>query len=147
MAYELSVTRLIDAPPEKVWDVLVNRTNEWWCPTPWRAEVDWGQRRPGTAVQTVMYGPDGEVNEHPGFMLAWDEGRRVATTDAIERDLQPGGPFMLGIWEVAPEGNGTRYTARARHWTSESMLHHKEMGFEQGWGICADQLKALCESS
>jgi uncharacterized protein YndB with AHSA1/START domain len=53
---------------------------------------------------------------------------------------------MLGIWEIAPEGSGTRYTARARHWTSESMLHHKEMGFEEGWGICADQLKALCEA-
>ena len=37
--FELSVTRLIDAAPDKVWDVLVNRTAEWWCPQPWRAEV------------------------------------------------------------------------------------------------------------
>ena len=48
--YELSVTRLIDAPPAKVWDTLVNRTNEWWCPKPWRAEVNWGERKAGDSV-------------------------------------------------------------------------------------------------
>jgi uncharacterized protein YndB with AHSA1/START domain len=30
--HELVVTRLIAASPDKVWDVMVNRTNEWWCP-------------------------------------------------------------------------------------------------------------------
>ncbi|MBS0481490.1 MAG: SRPBCC domain-containing protein [Proteobacteria bacterium] len=144
--YELSVTRLIKADPAKVWEVMTNRTNEWWCPKPWRAEVDWGSRTPGGYTNTVMYGPDGETNQHPGFILAWDEGRRIATTDAIERDLQPGGPFMLGIWEITPEDGGTRYTGRARHWTPESMAHHREMGFDEGWGVMADQLKELCEA-
>lgn len=143
--YELSVTRLIDAAPDKVWQVLTERTNEWWCPKPWRAEVNWGSRTPGGKTHTTMYGPNGEKNEHPGFILAWDEGRRIAVTDAIEGDLQPAGPFMLGIWEIVPEGSGTRYTGRARHWTPESMAHHKEMGFDEGWGIMADQFKELCE--
>ena len=145
--YELSVTRLIDAAPDKVWQVLTTQTNAWWCPKPWRAEVNWGSRAPGGKTHTTMYGPGGEKNEHPGFILAWDEGRRIAVTDAIEGDLQPSGPFMLGIWEIAAEGSGTRYTGRARHWTPESMAHHKEMGFEEGWGIMADQFKALCEEA
>ncbi len=144
--YELSVTRLIDAAPDKVWQVMTTRTNEWWCPKPWRAEVDWGSRTPGGRTHTTMYGPEGEKNEHPGFILAWDEGRRISVTDAIDGDLEPSGPFMLGIWEIAPEGSGTRYTGRARHWTRESMAHHKEMGFDEGWGVMADQLKALCEA-
>ncbi len=144
--YELSVTRLIDAAPDKVWQVLTERTDEWWCPKPWRAEVNWGSRAPGGRTHTTMHGPNGEKNEHPGFILAWDEGRRIAVTDAIEGDLQPAGPFMLGIWEIAPEGSGTRYTGRARHWTSETMAHHKEMGFDEGWGIMADQFKELCEA-
>ena len=55
------------------------------------------------------------------------------------------GPFMIGIFAIAPEGSGTRYTASARHWTAESMAHHQEMGFAEGWGAVADQLKALCE--
>ena len=144
--YELSVTRLIDAAPDKVWQVMTTRTNEWWCPKPWRAEVDWGSRTPGGRTHTTMYGPEGEKNEHPGFILAWDEGRRISVTDAIDGDLEPSGPFMLGIWKIAPEGSGTRYTGRARHWTRESMAHHKEMGFDEGWGVMADQLKALCEA-
>ena len=145
--YELSVTRLIDAAPDKVWQVLTTRTNEWWCPKPWRAEVNWGSRTPGGKTHTTMYGPNGEKNEHPGFILAWEEGRRIAVTDAIEGDLQPSGPFMLGIWEIAAEESGTRYTGRARHWTPESMAHHKEMGFDEGWRIMADQFKALCEEA
>ena len=144
--HELSVTRLIDAPTDKVWQVMTERTDEWWCPKPWRAEVDWGPRAPGGRTHTTMYGPGGEKNEHPGFILAWDERRRIAVTDAIEGDLEPAGPFMLGIWEIAAEGSGTRYTGRARHWSSESMAHHKEMGFDEGWGIMADQLKTLCEA-
>lgn len=144
-AHELSVTRHIAAPPEKVWDVLANRTDEWWCPLPWRARVDWGERRAGAAVHTVMHGPDGAVHEHPGLILAWDEGRRIATTDAIVGELEPGPPFMIGIWELVPEGDGTRYTARARHWSEEAMNQHREMGFEQGWNACTDQLQALCE--
>lgn len=31
---ELSLTRHIEAPPDKVWDVLVNRQEEWFCPKP-----------------------------------------------------------------------------------------------------------------
>lgn len=144
--HELSVTRLIDASPARVWEAMVNRTDEWWCPKPWRAKVDFGARRPGVVSCATMYGPDGEVNEHPGMILAWDEGRRFALTDAIQGDLQPAGPFMIGIWEIDAEGSGARYTARARHWTAESLAHHREMGFEPGWSACADQLKALCEA-
>ena len=143
--HELSVTRLIDAPPAKVWDAMVNRTNEWWCPAPWRAEMDFGSRQSGGYSMAVMYGPDGEVNRHPGYLLAWDEGRRFAMTDAIQEGLQPAGPFMLGIWEIEPEGTGTRYTARARHWSEEAARQHEDMGFTEGWAACAAQLAEICE--
>ncbi len=143
--HELSITRYIDAPPAEVWDVMANRIEEWWCPKPWRAEFDGLERRPGGSGNCTMYGPDGEVHPHDGIVLAWDEGRRFAFTDAIVGDLEPAGPFMIGVWEIAPEGNGTRYTAKARHWTEEARQRHEEMGFEAGWGACADQLKALCE--
>ena len=145
MAHELSVTRLIAAPPEKVWDVMVNRQEEWWCPRPWRATIDRQERRPGGPCEMTFRGPDGESFPQNGIYLAWDEGRRFATTDAVTGDLEPAGPFMIGIWEVAPEGDGTRYTATARHWTEETLRQHEEMGFAEGWAACADQLKALCE--
>ena len=146
-AHELSVTRLIAAPPAKVWDIMVNRQEEWWCPVPWRAKVDRQDRRAGGVCNMTFYGPDGEESQQNGIYLAYEEGRRFVTTDAVTGDFIPAGPFMIGIWEIAPDGNGTRYTARGRHWTEEAMKQHEEMGFIDGWGACADQLKALCEAS
>ncbi len=143
--HELSVTRLIAAPPTSVWHVMTERMEEWWCPKPWRAEFTQLDRFPGGVSRVVMYGPDGEQNPHDGFVLVWDEGQRFSVTDAIKPDLMPDGPFMLGIWSIAAEGGGTRYTAVARHWSHETMKHHEEMGFAEGWGVCADQLQALCE--
>lgn len=29
---ELTITRYIDAPPERVWDAMTRRQEEWWCP-------------------------------------------------------------------------------------------------------------------
>ncbi len=144
--YELSVTRLIAAPPAKVWQAMTEQTEEWWCPKPWRAVFERLERRPGGVSLVTMYGPGGEVHKHDGFVLAWDEGRRFAFTDAIKPDLMPDGPFMLGIWSIEAEGGGTRYTAVARHWSEDAMKNRAEMGFDEGWGVCADQLKALREA-
>ena len=143
---ELSVTRYIDAKPDKVWTVMVDRQEEWWCPQPWRAEIDVQDRRPLGACNMTFYGPDGEESPQNGVYLAYDEGWRFVTTDAVTADFEPSGPFMIGIWEIAPEGDGTRYTATARHWSEETAKQHEEMGFTEGWGVCADQLKALCEA-
>lgn len=146
---ELSVTRLIAAPPELVWDVMTARQTEWWCPLPWRAEIveqDW---RAGGRCAMVFKGPGGEEMPQEGIFLEVSHGRRFVTTDCAVRDpndeWRTAEPFMIGIWEIEPEGDGTRYTARARHWSEEKYQAHKDMGFEGGWGACADQLVALCE--
>jgi uncharacterized protein YndB with AHSA1/START domain len=142
---ELSLTRSIAAPPERVWDVMVNRQEEWFCPRPWRAKIDYQDRRPGGRCDMTFYGPDGEAMPQNGIYLAFDEGRRFVMTDAIRGDFEPHGPFMIGIWEIEPEGDGTRFPGRARHWTDEAVEQHKQMGFEAGWGAAVDQLQALCE--
>lgn len=145
-ALELSITRFIAAPPEKVWRVMTDRQEEWWCPKPWHAVIERQDRRAGGVCNMTFHGPDGESHPQNGIYLAYEEGRRFVTTDAVTADFEPAGPFMIGIWEIAPEGDGTRYTARARHWTEESCRQHAEMGFEAGWGACTDQLQALCEA-
>ena len=148
-ARELTLSRYIEAPPARVWDTLVNRQEEWFCPKPWRAQIDHQDRRAGGECRMTFYGPDGEVMPQNGIYLAYDEGRRFVTTDAMvygeDRELEPAGPFMIGFWEIEPDGSGTRFTARARHWSDEAVAQHKEMGFDAGWGAMADQLKALCE--
>ena len=144
--HELSVTRFIAAAPEKVWDVMANRQEEWWCPRPWSIEMIAQERRPGGRSAMIMRGPEGEEMPQEGIFLAWEEGRRFVTTDAVTSDFRPAGPFMVGIWEIEPEGDGTRYTASARHWSEETMRQHAEMGFEEGWSACAAQLAELCEN-
>ena len=90
--------------------------------------------------------PDAELSPQEGIFLEVTSGKRFVTTDAITVDMQPTGPFMIGIWEIAPEGRGTRYTASARHWSEATMQEHQAMGFAEGWGAVADQLATLCEA-
>ncbi|MEZ5654751.1 MAG: SRPBCC domain-containing protein [Sphingobium sp.] len=145
---ELFVETYIDASPEKVWDIMTKRMEEWWCPKPWRTEIveqDW---RAGGRDAMIMRGPN-EGEEHPteGIFLEVTPGVRFVSTDAVNYKMEPQQPFMIGTWEIFPEGSGTRYRASARHWTEEARNQHAEMGFEQGWGACAQQLKELVEAT
>ena len=144
---ELSITRFIAAPPTTVWHIMTTRMTEWWCPRPWTIEIielDW---RAGGRTAMLMQGPDGERIPVDGIFLEVTPQRRFVTTDALTANWQPQNPFMIGIWEIAPEGSGTRYKASARHWTAEALEQHKALNFEAGWSVCADQLAALAESS
>jgi len=142
---ELTVERSIAAAPDRVWRVMTERMPEWFCPAPWRAELveqDW---RPGGRSAMTFHGPDGETFPQEGVFLEVVPGRRFVSTDAYAAGWVPREPFMTGIWAIEPDGDGTRYRATARHWTAEAAEKHQAMGFEQGWGAAADQLKALCE--
>lgn len=143
--YELSVERYIAAPPEAVWAIMTERQTEWWCPRPWRTEIieqDW---RAGGRSAMVMKGPDGEEHPQEGVFLEVTPGRRFVTTDAFAAGWIPRTSFMVGGWEIAPEGSGTRYRAWSRHWDEETMKRHDEMGFVDGWKACADQLAEIAE--
>ena len=151
--HELSITRYIDAPPETVWRVYTERTGEWWCPKPWTTPVvDW-DLRPGGRSLTVMRSPEGEETPHEGIILEVVPNRKFVFTNAFTADWQPqvlsgdGCDFgMVAIVTLEPEGKGTRYTARVRHWNAEDLKKHEEMGFEEGWGICADQLEEVAKT-
>jgi uncharacterized protein YndB with AHSA1/START domain len=143
--FELSVERRIAAPVETVWRTMTERFEDWFCPRPWRAEARVLEWQPGGRSLVVMHGPNGERIENEGRVLAFEPNRRFVFTDAFKGDWQPAGPFMVGVFAVAPDGAGTLYRASARHWTREAMERHGTMGFEPGWGAAADQLKALAE--
>lgn len=138
--YELSITRLIDAPVDAVWRAWTEHGDEWFCPKPWRAEVVEQDLRAGGRSVMKMFGPEGEEMEFEGVYLEVLPGRRIVSTDALTADWHPQGPFMVRIDEFTDEGGKTRYTATARHWTAEAKAQHEQMGFETGWGASADQL-------
>ena len=142
---ELSVTRLIDSPVDRVWTIITERLTEWWCPKPWTTEIvamDW---RAGGRSAMVMHGPNGERHEMEGVFLEVVRGQHFITTDAFAVGWVPQTPFMTGLWEFAEEDGKTRYTARARHWTQEARDEHEAMGFTDGWSACAAQLAEIAE--
>jgi uncharacterized protein YndB with AHSA1/START domain len=143
--YELSIERLIDAPPEVVWRVWTERTEEWFCPKPWRVEILEQDLRPGGKSAMIMRGPDGEEMPMEGVFLEVLQPKRIVSTDAFEVGWEPQGPFMLAVTEFIEEGGKTRYRATARHWTAEAKAQHEAMGFQDGWGKVAEQLAQLAE--
>ena len=138
--HELSITRLIDAPVEVVWRAWSEHGAEWLCPHPWRAEIVQQDLRTGGRSRMIFHGPDGEAMLLEGVYLTVEPGTRVVSTDALDADWNPHGPFMVRLDTFADEGGRTRYTATARHWTAEAKAQHEAMGFEAGWGASADQL-------
>jgi uncharacterized protein YndB with AHSA1/START domain len=143
---ELVLTRLIDAPREKLYRAWTDPglLTQWFAPKPWttpRAELD---VRPGGSNLVVMADPEGNEFPNRGVYLEVVQNERLVVTDAYTRAWEPSEkPFMTLILTFEEEGGKTRYTARVRHWTEADRETHEKMGFDEGWGQCADQLAAL----
>lgn len=145
-ARELVLTRLIDAPREKLYrawtepELLV----QWFSPLPWttpEAELD---LRAGGKSRVIMRSPEGETFPSEGVYLEVVPNERLVFTDAYTAGWEPSEkPFMTAIITFEDEAGKTRYTARVRHWSEADREEHEGMGFHEGWGQCADQLAAL----
>jgi uncharacterized protein YndB with AHSA1/START domain len=147
---ELVLERTLDAPRAAVWRCWTEPAlmERWFCPAPWKATDIAVDLRAGGRMAMTMRGPEGEAFPNEGVYLEVEPGRRLVFTDAYRPGWEPvEEPFFTGIvtLEDAP-GGGTRYTARARHWTEAARQRHEEMGFHDGWGKAADQLEALARS-
>jgi uncharacterized protein YndB with AHSA1/START domain len=143
---ELTLTRLIDAPREKLYRAWTDPTllKQWFAPLPYTTPVAELDVRPGGSAFIVMRGPDGTDLPNHGVYLEVVPNQRLVSTDAYTKAWEPSEkPFMTLILTFEDEGGKTRYTARVRHWTVADREAHEKMGFHQGWGICADQLTAL----
>lgn len=146
--HELSLTRLIAAPRELLFRAWTEPelVKQWFTPRPWTTPVVELDVRPGGRSFVRMRGPNGEEQECPGVYLEVVPGRRLVFTDAFTRAWEPSEkPFMTGIITFDDEAGGTRYTARARHWSAADKESHEQMGFHAGWGAATDQLEALAE--
>jgi uncharacterized protein YndB with AHSA1/START domain len=143
---ELVLTRLIDAPREKLFRAWTDPAllRQWFAPLPWTTPVAELDVRPGGANLIVMRGPDGNEFPNRGIYLEIVENERLVFTDAYTTAWVPSEkPFMTVIVTFAEEGGQTRYTALVRHWTAADREAHEKMGFHQGWGQCTDQLVSL----
>src|SRR5215213_8487071 len=126
--HELSITRFIDAPPETVYRVYTERTEEWWAPKPWKTRIVAQELRAGGRSSIDMEGPNGEQHPNEGVYLEVVPGERIVFTAGwapklgMDSDCDFG---MVAIITFEPEGSGTRYTARVRHWNEEAHKAHE----------------------
>jgi uncharacterized protein YndB with AHSA1/START domain len=109
--------------------------------------------RPGGRFAFEMTGPEGESHPSESVYLEVVPEKRIVNTNALTAGWQPKGRTdsecdfpCVTIVTFEPEGIGTRYTARVRHWAEEAVKAHEAMGFEPGWNMVAAQLAALTEA-
>jgi uncharacterized protein YndB with AHSA1/START domain len=143
---ELVLTRLIDAPREKIFKAWTKPEllKQWFAPAPWTTPSVELDVRPGGANVITMRSPEGKDFPNAGVYLEVVENERLVFTDAYTKAWQPSEkPFMTVVITLADEGGKTRYTARVLHWTVADREAHEKMGFHTGWGQCADQLEKL----
>jgi uncharacterized protein YndB with AHSA1/START domain len=147
--HELVITRLIDVPRENLFRCWIEPAliTQWFTPPPFKtiaAEVD---ARVGGSNLITMQAPDGTQMPNRGVYLDFVMNERIVFTDAYTCAWVPSAkPFFTGILTFEDEDGGTRYTARARHWSADDCAAHEKMGFYQGWGIATDQLACLAAS-
>jgi uncharacterized protein YndB with AHSA1/START domain len=140
---ELVLTRLIDAPRAAVYRCWTEPEllKQWFAPKPFTTPVAELDVRPGGSNLIVMKGPDGVEMPNPGVYLEVVPNEKLVFTNAYTRAWEPSEkPFMTVVLTFEDEDGKTRYTARALHWTVADRQAHEQMGFHEGWGICADQL-------
>jgi uncharacterized protein YndB with AHSA1/START domain len=146
---ELVLDRLLDAPRDKVFRCWTDPEliKQWFAPKPYTTPVARIDLRVGGSNMIVMKSPEGQEIPNRGTYLEIVPNEKLVFTDAYSGDWQPSGkPFMTVVLTFQDEGGKTRYIARCRHWNKEDCQAHEQMGFHQGWGICADQLEALANS-
>ena len=102
--HELSITRLIDAPPEVVYRVWTERTGEWWAPRPYTTLVVELDLKPGGRGLMVMRAPDGTDMPNEGVFLEVARNEKIVFTNAFAAGWIPQDPFMVVIVTFSRRG-------------------------------------------
>lgn len=145
---ELSISRLIKAPPDRVWQAWSTPEHlaKWWLPAPAECRVVKLDLRPGGGFETLMREDGGDFQPHvEGCFLDVVPGRRLVWTTALAEGWRPVEPWLAltAIITFEAVGEATRYAARVMHRNAADARRHEELGFEEGWGTVIGQLAEL----
>lgn len=143
---ELILTRLIDAPREKLYRAWTEPEllKQWFAPLPWTVSEAKLDVRVGGSNLIVMRGPDGTEMPGRGVYLEVAPNERLVVTDAYSEAWQPSEkPFMTIVLTFEDKDGATLYTARVLHWTEADREAHEKMGFHEGWAKATEQLANL----
>ena len=148
---DLKLERLLDAPRDLVWMAWTDpeHIKTWWALRPYQTPQVEIELKPGGKFFTRMTGPDGFDFSGDACILEVTPGERIIWSSALLPGYRPkefaddgcgGFPFTaIHTFEDAGDGK-TRYTATVLHKNAADRETHAAMGFQDGWGTCAEQL-------
>jgi uncharacterized protein YndB with AHSA1/START domain len=146
---DLLLERVVDVPPELVWDAWTQPEHvvRWFTPVPWRTTRCTIDLRPGGEFTTVMESPEGDANTNTGCYLELVPQQRLVWTTVLGPGFRPTRPApelaFTAVITLERAGTGTKYTALAMHGDPDACARHETQGFHAGWGTALDQLVAL----
>lgn len=148
---DLTISRVIKAPRQAVWNAWTDRASfeQWWVPAPARCSVVEMDLRPGGSFVTRISEDDGDFKPHlSACFLDLEDARRIVFTNALVAGWRPAEhPFMTAIITMEDHPVGTEYVAHVMHRNSDDRNMHEELGFYDGWGTVVEQLATLVEPS
>ena len=144
------VSREFEAPVADVWRAYTDPKllDQWWGPSPWRAETKQMNFKPGGYWLYAMVGPEGEKHWARMDYLAIDAQKSFDVQDSFSDEngvINHDMPVSKGRSSFTKTAKGTRVDFKLIYSTVEQLQKIVEMGFEQGITQCMDQLDALFE--
>ena len=149
---DIEIVRHLAAPPAVVWRCWSEPDlfRQWYAPKPWTIPEAVLDLRPGGRFYMIWAGTEGQSFANEGAFLAAVPQQKLVFTDLMTQGFVPVpavspdfGPAYTAVLTFEPEGTGTLYRAVARHSTADDAKANREMGFQEGWTVTADQLDAL----
>ncbi len=141
---ELVITRVFDAPRERVFDAWIDpeQLAQWWGPNGFTNPVCEIDVRPGGALRIDMRAPDGTVYPMTGaFREIARPKRLIFTSAALDRAGKP--LFeVLNTVTFAERGGKTTLTVRARVSKATAEAAPYLEGMDEGWSQSLDRLGA-----
>lgn len=147
-ARTIHISREFPAPLENVWRAYTESEwlDQWWAPSPWRAETKHMDFSPGGYWLYAMVSPENQ--KHWGRMnyLAIDHHRSFDMEDVFcdeDGNMNDQLPVSRGRTIFTTTPHGTKVEFQMTYATESDLQKIVEMGFEQGITICLDQLEEL----
>ena len=145
---ELTVTRVIDAPRERVWEAWTDEKQvaQWWGLTVFtNPRCEWDARQDGK-VRVDMRAPDGTIYPMDGVFTEMDPSERlVIVTHAL--NSKDGKPQMELVSTITFEaqGNKTKLTMHGVFTMIMPEMMAAAEGGQEGWSQSFDKLAELVE--
>ena len=112
---EILITRLIDAPPERVWRAWADPKEivRWWGPYGFKTDTDRREFKAGGMWKHTMIGPDGARYPNAAKYEEIVEGERIVYTNGGGRAGGDKGVHFRAVVTFAAKGDKTELTMRS----------------------------------